>query len=257
MLPGTARRLWARPPERSGPIDSMKTLQQFFLCTLLAALTALAIYTAILIRTATWTIAALPAEIAATRSAVIQETRDARRDLLSRTERQTAGLRADAVAQIAALRETADRRLGDTLTRAGDALANIDKLRLDLKPALDHSAAIAAQVNDSLPLFLDCDHNPDCVFNRYVGASKGIERAALNIGEASQDFRADLPHMLLTFNRIGTDVSGTAGNLDRLTRPHWYDRLIGYALNGIVIYRNLNPVTNLTVKGAQALASRP
>jgi hypothetical protein len=31
--------------------------------------------------------------------------------------------------------------------------------------------------------------------------------------------------------------------------------LLGYGLNGIVIYRNLNPVTNLTVKGVQLLTS--
>ena len=34
-------------------------------------------------------------------------------------------------------------------------------------------------------------------------------------------------------------------------------RLLGYALNGVVIYRNLNPMTSLTVKSAQLLDSRP
>jgi len=133
----------------------------------------------------------------------------------------------------------------------------VSQLRQDLKPTLDHSAAVAAQLDDALPLFLDCDHNPDCVFNRYVGASQGIERAALNIGAATQDVRGALPKMLLTWNQIGTAVGGTAGNVERLTKPHWYDRLIGYALNGIVIYRNLNPITNLTLKGAQTMSARP
>ncbi|SPE26006.1 exported hypothetical protein [Candidatus Sulfopaludibacter sp. SbA3] len=235
----------------------MKTIQQVLVCALLAALTALAGYTALLIHAATQAVAAIPGEIAATRNGLLQEVRAARRDLLVRTERQVAALRADTMTQVSQIRETADRRVGDTLARADAALDSVNSLRQDLKPTLDHSAAIAAQVNDSLPLFLDCDHNPDCVFNRYVGASRGIERAALNFGDASQDVRGALPRMLLTWNQIGTGVSGTAGNLDRLTKPHWYDRLLGYALNGIVIYRNLNPITNVTLKGAQALSARP
>lgn len=235
----------------------MKTLQQCLLCTFLAASTALAVYTAILIHTATTTVAAIPAEIASTRRELLREATATRRDLLQRSDRQVTALRIDLMNEVSAIRETADRRIGDTLTRADAALEAVNGLRQDLKPTLDHSAAITAQVNDSLPLFLDCDHNPDCIFNRYVGTSKGIERAALNFGEASQDFRGDLPRMLTTFNRIGDDVSGTAGNLDRLTKPHWYDRLLGYALNGVILYRNLNPVTNLTLKGAQVLSSRP
>ncbi len=235
----------------------MKTIQQVLLCALLAALTALAGYAAILIHTATLAVAAVPQEFALTRSELLAEARAARRDLLARTERQVTGMRGDAASQLTEFRETADRRVGDTLARADAAIATLDNLRQDVKPVLEHSAAITAQVDDSLPLFLDCDHNPDCLFNRYVGASKGIERAAGNLGAASDDIRGALPKMLLTWNQIGAGVSGTAGNLDRLTKPHWYDRLIGYALNGIVIYRNLNPITNITLRGAQTLSARP
>jgi hypothetical protein len=235
----------------------MKTLQQGLLCALLAALTALAGYTAMLMHTASRTVAAIPSELEATRMALIEETRAARRDLLVRSERQFTALRGDTVAQLSEFREAADRRLGDSLARADTVLDTLNNFRRDVKPTLDHSAGITAQIDDSLPLFLDCAHNPDCLFNRYVGASKGIERAALNFGEASQDVRGALPKMLLTWNQIGVSVSGTAGNVERMTKPHWYDRLIGYALNGIVIYRNLNPVTNLTMKGVQTLSSRP
>jgi hypothetical protein len=52
-------------------------------------------------------------------------------------------------------------------------------------------------------------------------------------------------------------LAGIRGNIDRLTKPHWYDRLLGYGLNGVILYRNLNPATNLTVKGVQAITGRP
>ena len=235
----------------------MKTIQQVLVCALLAALTGVAVSAILLLRAATATVASVPGEIQALRGDLNQQVAAARRDILGRSERQTEALRRDAMAEIERVRETADRRIGDTLTRVDDALDTVAGVRRDLEPTLTHSAAIAAQIDDALPLFLDCEHNADCVFNRYVGVSRGIERAALNVGEASQDFRADLPRMLGTWEQVGDNISGTAANVQRLTKPRWYDRLIGYGLNGVILYRNLNPVTNLTIKGAQAIASRP
>jgi hypothetical protein len=245
----------------------VKTLQQTLVCALLAALTSLAVYAILLLRATTATVAAIPRELQSSREALIGEADAARKDLtnqiaaargdvLLRSERQIAGLRADVMTQAAATLSTADRRIGDSLARVDTALASVESLRQDIAPSLRNSAAITSQVNDALPLFLDCDHNPDCVFNRYVGASKGIERAAINFGQMSSDVRGTLPKMLLTWNQIGADVSGTAGNINKITKPHWYDRLMGYALNGAVLYRNLNPITSLTVTGAQILSGR-
>jgi len=242
----------------------MKTVQQILVCVLLAALTALVVSTILVVRT-------IPDEVRATRTALVQEVDATRADLnrqiqsaMVRSERQVATLRTDVLAQVDQIRQTADHRLGDTLARADTALGTVqtalgavEQTRQDLKPTLDQTAAITAQINQALPLFLDCDHNPDCAFNRYVGVSKGIERAAMNLGQASTDVRGTLPGMLTTWNRIGQSVAGTAANIDRLTKPHWYDRLLGYGLNGVVIYRNLNPVTSLTVTGAQILSGRP
>lgn len=235
----------------------MKTVLQIFVCALLAALTALAV-------AAVRVVQAIPGEIDGTRAAIVSEADATRRDLSKqlhdltvRSDRQATALRVETLAEVDQFRQTADRRLGDTLARADAVLETLDATRRDLKSTLENSAAITAQVNDALPLFLDCDHNPDCVFNRYVGASKGIERAAMNFGQASADVRSALPQMLATWNQIGIGVAGTAANLDRLTKPHWYDRLMGYGLNGVVIYRNLNPAASVTVKGAQLLSGRP
>lgn len=248
--------------------ETMKTVQQILVCALLAALTSVALATAYVVGTVPGEIRATRAaaigEVQATRAALIGEVQATRRDLdaqlgglAARAERQIGALRVETLAEVDQIRQTADRRLGDTLARADTALGTVEAARQDLKPTLENSAAVTAQVNEALPLFLDCDHNPDCVFNRYVGASKGIEGAAMNFGQASADVRRAVPQMLATWNQIGVGVAGTASNLDRLTKPHWYDRLIGYALNGVLIYRNLNPVTSLTVTGAQLVSGRP
>lgn len=235
----------------------MKTVQRVFVCAFLASLTALVWSVVLVVR-------AVPAEMRATRAALLGEVDATRRDLngqlrrlQDRSDRQITTLREQTLAEVEEMRQTADRRIGDTLARADAAIGTLEGVRQDLRPTLENSAAVTAQVNSALPLFLDCDHNPDCVFNRYVGASKGIERAAMNFSQTTTDVRNAVPQMLATWNQIGVGVADTASNLDRLTKPHWYDRLIGYGLNGVIIYRNLNPVTNLTVKGAQLLSTRP
>jgi mRNA-degrading endonuclease toxin of MazEF toxin-antitoxin module len=247
-------------------------LRAALVCTLLAALTGVAVQAFLLLHAATGAARAAPVavsrEVAATRAALLAQVASARgdlagqiqaarQDLLVRTERQVAALRTDVMGEVDQIRTTADRRVGDTLGRADAALAHVEEFRGDLKPVLDHAAGIAKQVDDAAPLFLDCEYNPDCVFNRYVGASKGIERAAMNFGQMSSDVRAALPAAITTWQAIGTNVGGITANVNRLTKPRWYDRLLGYGLNGVVIYRNLNPATNLTVKGAQIVSSRP
>lgn len=47
------------------------------------------------------------------------------------------------------------------------------------------AAQIESQVSEALELSLDCDHNADCFHNRWVGAARGIERAAQAWGEAA------------------------------------------------------------------------
>jgi hypothetical protein len=252
-------------------------------CALLAAATCLVVQATFLLHEATKAVGGLPvaitheldvtrkevlAQVAATRTDLGTQVTQAREDLLSRTEREVAALRTDALGQVAALRTDvmaqadqiragADRRVGDTLARVDTALANVEALRGDLKPTLDHAASLTKQVDDSAPLFLDCEFNPDCVFNRYVGASKGIERAAMNFSLMSTEVTGALPTAITTWQGIGTNVAGITANVDKLTKPRWYDRLLGYGLNGLVIYRSLNPATLVAVKAMQFLASRP
>jgi hypothetical protein len=77
-----------------------------------------------------------------------------------------------------------------------------------------------------------------------------------------RDLRDAVPSFISQGQRISANVntatlefSGVATNLNRLTKPKWYDRLLGYGLNGVVIYRDLNPVTSVVVKGLQFLTA--
>jgi hypothetical protein len=123
----------------------MKTVQRILTCALLAAAAMLVFEAALLLRAATVVVAALPheigltraaltGEIAATRNALASQLEAARRDVLQRSERQAQGLRRDLAAATGNLTATADRR-------AGDALATLESLRQDWRPALQNASA--------------------------------------------------------------------------------------------------------------------
>jgi ABC-type transporter Mla subunit MlaD len=191
----------------------MQRLKMALSCTLLAAATGLAVQAILLLRAATVAARGVPvaisSELQKTRVGLLNQVAAARRDVLTRTERQVAALRVDVMAQVAQIRATADRRVGDSLERVDTALGEIEQIRGSLQPILVHTASVTKQVDDAAPLFLDCEYNPDCVFNRYVGASKGIERAALNFGQMSSDVRSALPGALSTWNEIAANVQAT------------------------------------------------
>ena len=230
----------------------MKIILQICVCALLAASTGLVVGTIELVRSATVTVSALPAEVSATRAALVDEVRAARKDALVRSERQVAALRKDLMAEAGAIRETADRRVGDTLARADAALQTVEEARRDLQPVL---AAAQGTLHEA-------DRTVTDLHPQLLGLVAASKVTAGETAQTMRDFRNAVPSFITQGQRISANVdtatlqfSGVASNLNRLTKPKWYDRLLGYGLNGVVIYRDLNPVTSLTVKGLQFLTS--
>ena len=230
----------------------MKIILQICVCALLAASTGLVVCTIELVRSATVTVSALPAEVSATRAALVDEVRAARKDALVRSERQVAALRKDLMAEAGEIRESADRRVGDTLARADAALQTVEEARRDLQPVL---AAAQGTLHEA-------DRTVTDLHPQLLGLVAASKVTAGETAQTMRDFRNAVPSFITQGQRISANVdtatlqfSGVASNLNRLTKPKWYDRLLGYGLNGVVIYRDLNPVTSLTVKGLQFLTS--
>jgi hypothetical protein len=230
----------------------MKTILRICVCALLAALTGLVVYTIELVRTATAVVSTLPGEVTATRCVLVDEVRAARKDVLARSEREVAALRRDVMAEAGEIRAAADRRVGDTLARADIALATTEALRHDLQPVL-----VAAQ---------STLHNADrTVVDLHPQLLGLVAASKVTAGETAQtmrDVRFAVPNFIDQGQRITTNVntataefSGVATNLNRLTKPKWYDRLLGYGLNGVVIYPNLNPTTSVAVRATQLLTA--
>jgi hypothetical protein len=177
----------------------MNRLKNAITCALLASLVGLVVYAILLVRNAIAVVSALPAGIERsireqgdeTRKAALSAITDTRREALAEITRTRGDLlaRVDRLTDIsersiADLSERADRHLATlnttvalNLGRANDSIAEVSGVAAGVRPALENAGRITAQVNDALPLYLDCDHNPDCVFNRYVGVAQSTEKA--------------------------------------------------------------------------------
>jgi hypothetical protein len=229
-------------------------LKTGLMCLLLASLTGLVVYGVTLVREATAVVSALPAGIEKnireqgdeTRKAALSAITDTRRealaeiartrgDLLARVDRLTdvsersiADLSTKADAQLGTLNATIATNLG----RANDSIAEVAAVGAGAGPILANAEKITGQVNDSLPLFLDCDHNPDCVFNRYVGVAQSTEKAMRAVSQTA-------PGTLKSVESTAGSVASIAHSWEKQTPL--YVRAIGWAGSAFVKIKALFP----------------
>lgn len=100
-----------------------------------------------------------------------------------------------------------------------------------LAASADQVAAPAAQVEsqlsdhlNNLSLFTDCDHNADCAFNRYVGAVRGIEKAANAWGDAAPRQSEAASAALQNTEKITADFSRKPPVWARIAKWAWWLR---------------------------------
>ena len=176
--------------------------------------------------------------------------------------------------RIDALTTTTDDRIAKLQTGLVDSLnttlnsqltttnQSITKL-VDTYAALP--ATVGAQYNKNFASFFDCGANRLCLQGQASDTMFAVRQSSLDTSTMMTGLTTTMPkiedHIMTITNTFSTDlpiittnIAGITDNINKLTKPKWYDRLLGYALNGVVIYRNLNPVTSLTVSGAQFIS---
>jgi hypothetical protein len=101
----------------------------------------------------------------------------------------------------------------------------------------------------------DCDHNALCWQNLTTDTLTNFRFTGRDISASTKVFNDGFPVLMTGFQTSVTNFASITTNINRLTTPKWYDRLLGYGLNGVIIYRNLNPATNVVIKGTQFLTA--
>lgn len=188
------------------------------------------------------------------------------------------------VTTVAAL---ADRRIGALTTTTDDRLAKIqnnliDTLNVTLNNQLtttnqsitklvDTYAAIPntveTQYNKNFASFFDCRANKLCLQGQASDTMFAVRQSSLDTSTMMMGFNETMPkienHILsisdtfaTNIPTITTNIAGITDNINKLTKPKWYDRIIGYGLSGLTMYRELNPVTNITTLATEFMVQK-
>ncbi len=148
------------------------------------------------------------------RQAAIKETEETRRALVDEVDGAAILL---------------DRRIRDGLVvlnhHAEEFEARYDDTNLILFGGIKPLHDIGEQVSKAAPDFLDCSGgNVNCLFDRYVPTSRGIEQGSLALGKA-------LPEITAQATAIEKHAAHLAAAADRFTanaegHPPWWERLL-------------------------------
>jgi hypothetical protein len=170
--------------------------------------------------------------------------------------------RTEASAHIVGVTRVLDSRLEKIQSDANTHGLILEQLAArELGRAGDQVEAIGTELQATLAESRRTVHD---LHPQLLGLVASSKVAAGELATSGREFQRAVPVYIDLGKRVGANVetftieaANVGKNLERLTHPHWYDRLIGYGVNGAVMYRSLNPATNLTIKGAQFVAGRP
>lgn len=137
----------------------------------------------------------------------LEKTRVTASQLATVLDNRMLSLQVDLVDQVDATRLD----LNAQITQIGsNANAQLTEVNATISQALVPVNKITAQMADSAELFLNCENNADCLYNRWVGLGRGIENTSESVAKIANDFS------VLSHN---------------LTKPTpWYKQLISYAV---------------------------
>jgi methyl-accepting chemotaxis protein len=181
--------------------------------------------------------------------------------------------------RIGNLSTTADNRIGnlekDVFDAVKDLSGKVDKQLTTTNASITKLTDVYAGIPDvvgkryekDFASYFDCAKNRLCLQGQASDTMFAVRTTSRDTSAAMSTFATTLPvlssNVTSISNTFATDIpkitdnfNGIAFNINRLTKPHWYDRVLGYALNGAILYRSLNPVTNLTLTGAQIVSSQ-
>ena len=131
-----------------------------------------------------------------------------------------------------------NRRLRDLRGPIGYAATQIGMAAEGIQNVTAQTAQIESQISDSLPLFLDCEHNPDCLFNRYQGSAHAFERTMQAVEKAA-------PRVADSAARNGENLAGITQDVHEFTSrflaPHttkqkvWEGMKLGVYVAGRIV----------------------
>lgn len=108
-----------------------------------------------------------------------------------------------------------------------------------------------ANTVDRLEPFLNCEENDFCWQNLTTDSLISFRNVSIDANKTFLTVNENVPRLTADFSKISTSLatgvpkivenSGEiTKNINALTKPRWYDRLIGWGVNGSLIWFNIN-----------------
>jgi hypothetical protein len=148
----------------------------------------------------------------------------------------------------------------DAFTKIDTIASNLDKQLTKTNESISTLttayADIPATVGARFGKQTDCGHNALCWQNLTTDTLTNLRFTGRDVSMASKTFSEGFPGLMKDSGQITTNFASITKNFNKLTTPHWYDRLFGYAMNGALLYSRINPIGNIGVTVTQVVASQ-
>lgn len=189
----------------------IKYIKEGLVCGLLVVVIGLGLRVYKLIDNLDATIQALPKLVDDRATSLQQDLGLQADDTRALLKQEIDAIRADVNGKIL---KTIDDRLASIQSDANNQLSafngNLTEqtalLNKNIAETLAPVKSSANQVSTALPLFTDCEYNPDCAFNRFQGVSKAIEQMAQAGAKAA-------PSIVDSADKIATSSVSTSDSI--------------------------------------------
>lgn len=175
---------------------------------------------------------------------------------------QLTDIRREASLKIDQLSNKTDNRLASIQTDlvgqvelvVQNATSNASMVAQDASTLLRTYNAVPGRVEAKIEPFTNCEENDYCWQNLTTDSLVAIRSTSRDVSRAANTINTTVPEIAndvkLSSNAFATqfpvfidNTTQVAENINRVTKPKWYDRIIGYALNGSILWFNVNRAT--------------
>jgi hypothetical protein len=160
-------------------------------------------------------------------------------------------LRKDSFEQIGILNTNLNNQIGTLNTNLNTQIGILNTNLNNQETVLNASISDVTKPYSLLPFqFIsrfdrqtDCSLNALCWQNLTTDVLTNFRFTGRDISASSKVFNDGFPILMGGFNQSVTNFAKITDNIKRITTVHWYDRAIGIAVNGSLIYSRLNPIS--------------
>jgi archaellum component FlaC len=177
-------------------------------------------------------------------------------------DKQTTILQSNLNTRTKEITTTLDNTSKDLNLRAKEITSTLGQVGNNVETVSTKIVSIPDDFKNQFKSQFDCENNGYCWPNLITDDLIASRKTLQDVSLASVTINNAVPQATLaftkSFNLLSNDtlpalstnlkiITGNVGevtaNIKKLTTPKWYDRILGYGVNGAIIYSHINPVS--------------